>query len=148
LGDCVPQRLRNVTFVADQAPGLEPGPVVDQGVSDRSAIGGRNDVLKFTNAAEKEAFALAEALSDKGMACMKQAEEAAETFRAGKMQMRRQFKARGLSEVDADIRWSGMTVAKKALSDNGWYMSQASMYNEAAAAQYAKALYLRSAPEL
>ena len=42
------------------------------------------------------------------------------------------------------IRWSGMTAAKKALSDNGWYMSQATMYNEAAAAQYAKALYLKN----
>jgi hypothetical protein len=105
---------------------------------------GRNDVLKFRNAAEKEAWTLAEALSEKGFSCMKQAEEAAETFRSGKMQMRKQFKARGLSEVDADIRWSGMTVAKKALSDNGWYMSQASMYNEAAAAQYAKALYLKN----
>ena len=44
---------------------------------------------------------------------------------------------------DADIRWSGTTQARKALSDNEWYMAQASMYNEAAAAQYAKALYLR-----
>ena len=100
-------------------------------------------MLKFKNAAEQAAWTLAEALSQKGMACMKLAEEAAETFRAGKMQMRRQFKARGLSEVDADIRWSGMTTAKKALSDNGWYMSQAQMYSQAAAAQYAKALYLK-----
>ena len=102
---------------------------------------------KFRSAAEKEAWTLAEALSEKGFACMKQAEEAAETFRSGKMQMRRQFKSRGLSEVDADIRWSGTAVAKKSLADNGWYMSQASMYNEAAAAQYAKALYLTSCEE-
>ena len=101
-------------------------------------------MLTFNNAAEKEAWTLAEALSEKGMACMRQAEEAAEMFRTGKVQMRRQFKARGMSEVDADIRWSGMTAAKKALADNGWYMSQASMYNEAAAAQYAKALYLKN----
>lgn len=105
---------------------------------------GRSDVLKFKNAAEQAAWTLAEALMQKGMACMKQAEEAAEMFRSGKMQMRRQFKARGLNEVDADIRWSGMTAAKKALADNGWYMSQATMYNEAAAAQYAKALYLKN----
>jgi hypothetical protein len=104
-------------------------------------------VPRFTNAAEKEAWTLAEALSEKGMACMKQAEEAAENFQAGKQQLRRQFKARGLSMVDADIRWSAMTVAKKALSDNGWYMSQATMYNEAAAAQYAKALYLKNNDE-
>lgn len=100
--------------------------------------------MKFRNAGEKEAWTMAEALSEKGFSCMRQAEEAAESFRSGKMQMRRQFKARGLSEVDADIRWSGMTQAKKSLSDNGWYMSQATMYNEAAAAQYAKALYLKS----
>ena len=101
-------------------------------------------MLTFTNAAEQTAWTMAEALSDKGFAAMKQAEEAAETFRSGKMAMRRQFKARGLSEVDADIRWAGMTQAKKALADNDWYMSQASMYNEAAAAQYTKALYLKS----
>ena len=100
-------------------------------------------MLKFKNAAEQAAWTLAEALSEKGMSCMKQAEEAAETFRSGKMQMRRQFKARGLSEVDADIRWSGMTTAKKALADNDWYMSQATMYSQAAAAQYARALYLK-----
>jgi len=100
-------------------------------------------VLTFTNAAEQAAWTLAEALSEKGFAAMKQAEEAAETFRSGKMAMRRQFKARGLSDVDADIRWSGMTQAMKALADNEWYMAQAAMYNEAAAVQYAKALYLK-----
>ena len=101
-------------------------------------------VLTFTNASEQAAWALAEALSEKGFACMKQAEEAAEAFRSGKMAMRRQFKARGMSEVDADIRWSGTTQAKKSLADNGWYMSQAAMYNQAAAAQYAKANYLKN----
>src|SRR4051794_11655954 len=105
---------------------------------------GDTNVLTFTNAAEQAAWTLAEALSDKGFAAMKQAEEAAEAFRSGKMAMRRQFKTRGLSEVDADIRWSGTTQARKALSDNEWYMAQASMYNEAAGAQYAKALYLKS----
>jgi hypothetical protein len=108
------------------------------------ATDGRSDVLKFNNGAEKEAWTLAEALSEKGMSCMKEAEDAAERFRSGKMQMRRQFKQRGLSEVDADIRWSGTSLAKKALSDNGWYMQQAQMYSEAAAAQYAKAHYLRN----
>ena len=100
-------------------------------------------MLTFTNAAEQAAWTLAEALSDKAFAAMKQAEEAAEAFRLGKMAMRRQFKARGMSEVDADIRWSGTSQSKKALSDNQWYMAQAAMYNEAAAAQYAKALYLK-----
>jgi hypothetical protein len=101
-------------------------------------------VLKFKSAAEQAAWTMAEALSEKGFSCMKQAEEAAETFQSGKAQMRRQFKARGLSQIDADIRWSATTTAKKSLSDNGWYMSQAAMYNQAAAAQYAKALYLKN----
>jgi len=100
-------------------------------------------VLTFTNSAEQAAWTMAEALSEKAFGAMKYAEEAAEAFRAGKMAMRRQFKARGMSEVDADIRWSGMTQAKKALADNEWYMAQAAMYNGAAAAQYAKALYLK-----
>jgi hypothetical protein len=103
-----------------------------------------DDVLKFKSAEEQAAWTMAEALSEKGFSCMKQAEEAAEIFRAGKMQMRRNFKARGMSEVDADIRWSGTATARKALSDNDWYMAQASMYNEAATAQYAKALYLKN----
>jgi hypothetical protein len=102
-------------------------------------------VPKFNNAEEQAAWQMAEALSEKGFSCMRQAEEAAENFRSGKVQMRRNFKARGLSEVDADIRWGGTTAAKKALGDNAWYMSQATMYNEAAAAQYAKALYLKQA---
>ena len=105
-------------------------------------------MLKFNSAAEQAAWSLAEALGEKGMSCMKQAEEAAEAFRVGKLQMRRQFKARGLTDIDADIRWSGMTAAKKALADNGWYMSQATMYNEAAAAQYAKALYLKNTDDM
>ena len=101
-------------------------------------------MLTFSNAAEQTAWTMAEALSEKGFGCMKLAEEAAEAFRVGKVAMRRQFKARGMSEVDADIRWSGTSQAKKALADNGWYMSQATMYNEAAAAQYAKANYLKN----
>lgn len=101
-------------------------------------------MLKFKNAQEQAAYTMAEALSEKAFAAMRQAEEAAENFRSGKMLMRRQFKQRGLTEADADIRWSGTTQARKALADNGWYMTQASMYSEAAAAQYAKALYLNS----
>ncbi|GAA4939259.1 hypothetical protein [Actinoplanes utahensis] len=98
----------------------------------------------FTNDAEQAAYTLAEALSEKALSCMKYAEEAAEAFRSGKMAMRRQFKARGLSEAEADIRYSGTSVAARAISDNNFFMSQASMYNNAAAAQYAKALYLKN----
>ncbi|SDT73112.1 hypothetical protein [Actinoplanes derwentensis] len=98
----------------------------------------------FTNDAEQTAYSLAEALCEKAHSCMKSAEEASEAFRVGKMAMRRQFKARGLSEAEADIRWSATTQAARAIADNGFFMSQASMYNNAAAAQYAKALYHKS----
>ena len=104
-------------------------------------------MLTFRSAEEQAAWAMAEALSEKAFAAMRQAEEAAEDFRSGKQLVRRQFKQRGLTEADADIRWSGMTQARKALADNGWYMTQATMYNEAAAAQYAKALYLKNTSE-
>jgi hypothetical protein len=95
------------------------------------------------NEAEQAAFTLAEALSEKAMTCMKYAEEAAEAFRGGRMAMRRQFKSRGLSEAEADIRWAGTSQASRSIADNDFFMSQASMYNNAAAAQYAKALYLK-----
>lgn len=97
----------------------------------------------FTNEAEQAAYTLAEALSEKAMSCMRHAEEAAAAFRSGRIAMRQQFKARGLSEAEADIRWSGTSQASRSIADNGFFMSQASMYNNAAAAQYAKALYLK-----
>ncbi len=98
----------------------------------------------ITSETEQAAFTLAEALSEKAMSCMRNAEEAAEAFRTGRIAMRRQFKARGLSEVEADIRWSGSSQASRAIADNGFFMTQATMYNNAAAAQYAKALYLKT----
>jgi hypothetical protein len=101
-------------------------------------------VLTFTNAAEQAAWTMAEALSEKAFAAMRLAEEAQEKFRAGRTAMRQQFKARGLSDVDASIRWKGTAQAQAAWADQEYYMTQASMYNEAATAQYAKALYLKS----
>lgn len=98
----------------------------------------------FSNDAEESAYHLAEALSEKAHSCMKHAEESAESFRSGRIAMRRQFKARGLSEAEADIRWAGTSQATRAISENNFFMSQATMYNNAAAAQYAKALYLKN----
>lgn len=100
-------------------------------------------MLTFTNAAEQAAWTMAEALSEKAFVAMKHAEEAQEVFRKGRMAMRRQFKARGLSEIDASIRWASTSQAQAALADHEFYMHEASMYNEAATAQYAKALYLK-----
>jgi hypothetical protein len=101
-------------------------------------------VAQFHSEAEKAAVNLAEALDEKAFAAMHEAEGAAARYRIGKQRMRLQFQQRGLGRADADIRWSGTTDAKKALSDNSWYMQQAIMYHSAAAAQYARALYLRS----
>jgi hypothetical protein len=101
-------------------------------------------VQTFTNESEQAAYLLAEALLEKAMGCMRHAEEAADAFRTGRIAMRRQFKARGLSEGEADIRWRSAPQATRAIADNGFFMSQASMYNNAAAAQYAKALYLKN----
>ncbi|GAA2843270.1 hypothetical protein Acy02nite_67570 [Actinoplanes cyaneus] len=97
----------------------------------------------FTNEAEQTAYNLAEALAEKAMSFMLHAEEAANSFQSGRIAMRRQFKARGLSEGEADIRFRGSVQASRAISENTFCMSQASMYNTAAATQYAKALYLK-----
>jgi hypothetical protein len=98
----------------------------------------------FQSEAEKAALTFAEALDEKAFAAMREAEDAAKRFQMGKQRTRLQFQQRGLTRADADIRWSGTTDAKKALSDNGWYMQQAIMYYSAAAAQYARATYLRT----
>lgn len=99
-------------------------------------------MLEFRNRAEQTAFSLAEALTEKAFATMRQAEEAAEVFRTGQQLTREQFGQKGLGQADADIRWSGTSKAKKALADNSYFMAQATMYHGAAAAQYARALYL------
>jgi hypothetical protein len=99
-------------------------------------------LLKFKNAEEQAAWTMAEALNAKGFDAMRNAEKAAEFYLNGKMRNRRECQARGTSSADADIRWSATSGAKKALSDNSWYMAQAMMYHEAASAQYARARYL------
>jgi hypothetical protein len=99
-------------------------------------------LLKFKNAEEQAAWTMAEALNAKGFDAMRNAEKAAEFYLNGKMRNRRECQARGTSSADADIRWSATSGAKKALSDNSWYMAQAVMYHEAASAQYARARYL------
>jgi hypothetical protein len=104
----------------------------------------RNVVLTFTNAAEQTAWALAESLSERALSAMKVAEEAAETFRSGRVATRQRFRMRGLSEVDADTRWAGTSQAKKSLAMNDWFMTQSMMYSQAATMQYAKALYLKT----
>ena len=98
----------------------------------------------FNNDDERTAWNLAETLMEKGRALMRQAESALEAFILGKEQNRLQCSRRGISTTDAEIRWSETSNAKKALSENSFNVSQATMYYGAAAAHYSRAAYLRS----
>lgn len=98
----------------------------------------------FHNDDERAAWALAEALLDKARAMMHQAERALETFKLGKELNRLRCARRGISETDAEIRWSETANAQNALTDNRFHVGLATMYYGAAAAHYSRALYLRS----
>jgi hypothetical protein len=98
----------------------------------------------FNNEEERAAWALAESLIETGRTMMQQAESALERFAVGKEQNRQTCALRGLSTTDAEIRWSETSKARKAISENTFNVSQAMMYYGAAAANYSRALYLRS----
>jgi hypothetical protein len=98
----------------------------------------------FNNDDERIAWTLAETLMEKGRALMRQAESALEAFILGKELNRQQCSRRGISTTDAEIRWSETSNAKKALSENSFNVTQATMYYGAAAAHYSRAAYLRS----
>jgi hypothetical protein len=98
----------------------------------------------FNNDDERIAWTLAETLMEKGKALMRQAEAALEAFILGKELNRLQCSRRGISTTDAEIRWSETSNAKKALSENSFNVTQATMYYGAAAAHYSRAAYLRS----
>jgi len=116
----------DVTMVAEEAGAGQPGAAGDS----------------FTTTEEERSWRLAENLSARAQELMRLAEEATEAFRTGRLAMRRQFKARGLSEVEADIRWAGSTAAMRARTGQDWYIRQARMYLAAARVQYARARYL------
>ena len=99
---------------------------------------------RFNNEEERAAWALAESLIKRGLDMMRQAERALETFAAGKEINRLHCSRRGISATDAEIRWVSTSYAQKALADNTFHASQAIMYYGAAAANYSRALYLRS----
>jgi hypothetical protein len=100
-------------------------------------------VLVFHNDEERSAWLLAEQLMAKGRALMRQAENALEAFTIGKELNRQWCSRRGIGATDAEIRWSETAVAKKALGENSFNVSQAMMYYGAAAAHYSRAAYLR-----
>jgi hypothetical protein len=98
----------------------------------------------FYSDEERSAWTLAESLVEKARVMMRHAESALETWRTGKEMNRLRCERRGISASDAEIRWSGSANAKNALTDNSFHTGLATMYFGAAAANYSRALYLRS----
>lgn len=101
----------------------------------------------FNNDEERAAWILAESLIDKARAMMWEAETALETWKIGKEMNRLRCARRGISESDAEIRWSETANAKNALTANSFHVSLATMYYNAAAAHYSRAHYLRTRGE-
>jgi hypothetical protein len=93
---------------------------------------------------ERAAWTAAESMVDQARAMMKNAEAALETWRVGKEMNRLRCARRGISQSDAEIRWSGSANAKNALTDNTFHTGLATMYFAAATANYSRALYLRN----
>lgn len=100
-------------------------------------------MVSFNNEEERTAWTFAEALIDKARETMRQAETALERFLVGQEANKQRCIRRGIAATDAEIRWSETANAKKALSENSFYVSQSMMYYGAAAAYYSRAHYLR-----
>ncbi|MBL7256872.1 hypothetical protein [Paractinoplanes lichenicola] len=98
----------------------------------------------FYNDDERQAWNLAESLTEQAEESMREAEQALDTWKTGKEMNRLRCIRKGISESDAEIRWSASTTAKNAITNNGFYVGLATMYYGAAAANYSRALYLRS----
>jgi hypothetical protein len=97
----------------------------------------------FHNDDERAAWTMAETLLEKARSMMRQAENALETFKRGRELNRQRCALRGISATDAEFRWSETASAKNALADNSFHVGLATMYYGAAAAHYARAMYLR-----
>jgi hypothetical protein len=101
-------------------------------------------VIYQHNENEEDAWDLAESLLQQARAMMREAEGALETWRTGKEMNRLRCARRGISETDAEIRWSATANAKNALTNNSFHVGLATMYYNAATANYARALYLHA----
>ncbi|WIM97289.1 hypothetical protein ACTOB_000796 [Actinoplanes oblitus] len=99
---------------------------------------------RFRNPDERDAWAQAEALLEQARAMMREAENALNMWKTGKEMNRLRCERRGIGTTDAEIRWSASTAAKNAITNNNFYVSLASMYYGAAAANYSRALYLHT----
>lgn len=97
---------------------------------------------RFHSEQERAAWVLAESLIETGRTMMRQAENALDTFMAGKELNEQRCSRRGIGPTDAEIRWSETANARKALAENSFHVSQATMYYGAAAAHYSRAIYL------
>jgi hypothetical protein len=98
----------------------------------------------FSSDDEQAAWNLAEFLVQQAREMMREAESALETWKVGKEMNRLRCARRGISESDAEIRWSDSAAAKNALTNNSFHVGLATMYFGAASANYSRALYLRS----
>ncbi len=98
----------------------------------------------FYNNDERAAWNLAETLAEQAEEMMREAESALNTWKTGKEMNRLRCARKGISESDAEIRWSASANAKNALTNNSFHVGLATMYYGAASAHYSRALYLRS----
>ena len=98
----------------------------------------------FSNDEERHAWNLAESLAEQARARMRDAEAALEMWRTGKEMNRLRCARKGISASDAEIRWAASATASNALTTNSFHVGLATMYYGAAAANYTRALYLRS----
>ncbi|MGK5680956.1 hypothetical protein [Actinoplanes sp. URMC 104] len=98
----------------------------------------------FYNDDERFAWNLAESLVEQAEEMMREAEAALDMWKTGKEMNRLRCLRKGISESDAEIRWSASANAKNALTNNSFHVGLATMYYGAAAANYTRALYLRS----
>ena len=98
----------------------------------------------FYSDEERAAWTLAESLVEQARAMMRNAEAALDQWKVGKEMNRLRCERRGISASDAEIRWAGSANAKNALTDNTFHTGLATMYFGAAAANYSRALYLRT----
>jgi hypothetical protein len=98
----------------------------------------------FMNSDERAAWDIAETFLHQARAMMREAEEAMDTWRTGKEMNRLRCARRGITTTDAEIRWSASATAKNAITNNNFHVGLATMYFNAATANYARALYLRN----
>ncbi|SDT70443.1 hypothetical protein [Actinoplanes derwentensis] len=93
---------------------------------------------------EHNTWELAEGLLQQAKAMMREAESAMEAWRTGKEMNRLRCERRGISQSDAEIRYSASANAKNAITNNSFHVGLATMYYNAASANYARALYLHA----